>query len=486
MSKLVVLVHPVHEPWDKIFLRLPESLLAIAALPHREGYEVRILDQRVEPDWRSRLRQYVGQRPVCVGITSLSGPCLNHALEAAAVVKRTDRHVPVVFGGVQTTLLPEQTLRHEHIDVVVRGEGDYTFYHLLRALEAGRPLDGIRGIGFQRDGRMVFTEPAEPITDLDALPYSPYELVDMERYSAIDLGHGKSATLPTSRGCPFRCTFCASHTLGHETWRGLSPARIVAKIRLLRERYGIDTLYFLDDCFSTNLPHFRQVLEALAGLSPPVYWGTAGIRADLLCRLDDRDLALLWQSGCRSLDIGIESGSQRILDLVHKGETKEQMRRANAILSQRPINLKYTFIMGYPTETDEELDESLDFSLELARANPYCYSMFMICMPIVGTPLMELARQHGFVPPERIEDWATMDFRAWLYHHPSWIARRKRRRIEAIMTASLFANQNAKPKLMTPLARAAFTLYHPLARLRFRYKFFAFPLEVQLAKLLFM
>ena len=484
MNKLLVLVHPIHKPWDKIFVRLPESLLAIAALPHREGYDVRIVDQRVDPRWRKRLGELVGERPICVGITSLTGPCLQSALEAAAIVKAADQSVPVVFGGVQPTLLPEQTVRHPHVDVVVRGEGDYRFFEVVKCLEENRSLAAVRGIAYRQDGRPVLTEKAEMIADLDALPDSPYELVEMDNYSAIDLGRGKSATLPTSRGCPFKCSFCASHALSNRTWRGLSTERIVEKIELFQDRYDIHTFYFLDDCFSVGLSHFREVLAGLTRLDQKICWGTAGIRADLLCQFDDEDLSLLWESGCRSLDIGIESGSERMLNLVGKNETKEQMRTANAILARRPINLKYTFLMGYPTETEAELDESLDFSRELAEANPHCYSMFMIFMPILGTPSFATSLEHGFVCPEKIEDWVDMDFRKWLYHHPNWLSNRRRRHLEAIMTASLFCSKNAKPKLMTTLSKAAFALYHPIAKLRFRYKFFSMPLEIQLARML--
>ncbi|MFA5140328.1 MAG: radical SAM protein [Elusimicrobiota bacterium] len=486
MSKSIVLVQPMHGSWDKIFLRLPESMLAVAALPHKEGYDVKILDQRVVRDWKGRLRELLKERPICCGLTSLTGPSLKYALEAAALIKEIDESIPIVFGGVHMTLLPEQTMQHPHFDIGLIGEGDYRFLDVVKALEMGKPFDGIKGLYYRLKGELVFTGAPDAIHDLDALPDTPYELVDMGAYSAIELGPKRSVSFPTSRGCPFACSFCANKALTKSRWRGLSTAKIIAKIKMFQERYGYRAFYFLDDCTSYRIGHFRELITALAGLEKKILWSTAGIRADLLCQLTDQDLAALWESGCRTLEIGIESGNERVLEFIQKRETKETMRTANRMLAKYPITVKYTFIVGYPTETEAERNDSIDFSLKLGEENAHSYSLFFVYLPIMGTPMFDVALQHGFVKPRSIEEWTEMDYRSlWAFAHPNWIGHRERKRLETIMLASLFCNRNAKVKLTTPFSKLTFMLYHPVAKLRFKHKFFSFPLEAHLASKLF-
>lgn len=484
-NKLIVLVQPMHGNWDKLFTRLPESLLAIAALPDQKGYDVKIIDQRVDTQWKIKLTSLIKKKPICCGITSLTGPSLKYAIEVAKIVKEMNADIPVVFGGVHATLLPEQTIQYKHFDILVKGEADYRFYDLVMALENHQAFDEIKGLCYKKNGSIVFTGEPSLIFDMENLPPTPYKLIDINKYSAIDLGTGKSISFPTSRGCPFACKFCANEVLQKSKWRGLSVERIVEKIKFFQNNHGINTFYFLDDCSSYRLAHLRKLTEALLSISPPVYWSTAGIRADLLSKLNQEDIDLLWKSGCRALEIGIESGSERIIKFIRKSETKDQMRMANEKLSNYPINVKYSNIIGFPTETVEEMNQTIDFNLELQKTNPHCYSLFFIYTPIIGTSLYNLSIEHGFKEPEQLDEWTKMDYKNWMYKYESWIGKDKRKTLEAIMIVSLFSNKNAKVKLTSGFPRLLFSLYHPIAKLRMKKKYFKMHFEIMLANKIF-
>jgi len=487
MTKKVVLFQAKHGSWDKVFCRMPESLLSIAAVPHSKGYDVTIIDQRIHDDWKTRIRNLVKEKPLCVGVTALTGPCLKNIMEFCAIAKETDPTVPIILGGVHATLLPEQSLGHKNIDYVIKGEGDYAFCEFLEALEGKIPITEVKNLWHKKDEKVIANESAPLIMDLDSIPDLPYDLLDMDKYDAIDLGFGKSATLCTGRGCPFLCKFCANEVLQEATWRGLSPERLIQKIKILRDKYNMREFYFLDDCTSFEPKHFRKFLRALADLNPKIYWGTAGIRADLVGRLNDEDLDLLWESGCRSLDIGIETGSPRMMKFLQKAEPLDRMLDSNLKLARNkhPFNIKYTLIVGYPTETEEEMMQSLDFAKELTSVNPKSYSLFFVFLPIFGTAMFDLCVEHGFKSPERMEDWVNMDYATWTYHNDSWINDKKRKQLETIMISSLFFNENAKEKLTTGLSKVAYSVYHPIAKYRFENKFFGFPFETVLTNLLF-
>jgi hypothetical protein len=153
------------------------------------------------------------------------------------------------------------------------------------------------------------------------------------------------------------------------------------------------------------------------------------------------------------------------------------MLRANKIIATRPFKTKYTFIVGYPTETDEERNETVDFFLQLQKDNPYIFPMFFVFLPIAGTALYNEVVAAGFKEPTSIQEWVDMDSTSWFYKHDNWIPNSKRREVSMIMISSLFCSKSAKSKITTFFGKIAFTLYHPIAKMRFKHKFFKLPVE---------
>ena len=136
MKKKILLIQPRHGVWDGVFIRFPESVLSIAALPHSKGYDVKILDYRILHGWKRHLKTYLeSNKPICVGITGLTGPALQYVLDSVRIIKEKYSTMPIIFGGVHATLLPEQSLKVSGIDVIVKGEGDFTFFQLVKVFE---------------------------------------------------------------------------------------------------------------------------------------------------------------------------------------------------------------------------------------------------------------------------------------------------------------------------------------------------------------
>ena len=535
-NKKILLIQPRHGVWDGVFIRFPESVLSIAALPHAKGYDVTILDLRVTPRWEAVLQSYLADnKPICVGITSLTGPSLKDLLKSVEIIKEHDNSIPIVFGGVHATLLPEQSLHTvPGVDVVVTYEGDYSFFEVVKVFEKNNldevmksnALASVKGIYYRKSnvaefqhsqdslapiyewkGRamtlksfplvvdidlpvtvtgtkssdnnieIAFTGDSPLIMDLDELPDTPYELLDLSKYDAADLGNGVSASFQTSRGCPFACKFCGNEFLQKRTMRCISIPKLVAKIKMLQTKYGYNSFVFVDDLTLAGRKQFIEFCSALKEIRPKIAWTSTGIRANLISKLDEDDVQLLWDSGCRSLDIGIESGSARLLEHITKADTKENMLKANKIIATLPFKTKYTFIVGYPTETDEERNETVDFYLQLQKDNPHIFPMFFVFLPIAGTELYKDVVAAGFKEPTSIQEWVDMDSTSWFYKHDNWIPNSKRREVSMIMISSLFCSKSAKSKMTNFWAKIAFTLYHPIAKMRFKHKFFKLPIE---------
>ena len=497
----MILIQPYTGTWDEMSIRLPEGLLSVAAVPVSKGYDVRIIDQRITNTFEQDLDASVGPETKLIGVTAITGQQIKYALNVTRIVKEKYPNVALVWGGVHATLVPEQTAAHPLIDYCIVGDGDLVFCELYERLRDGKSISDLRGLVYKTNvgevksnvGQLEIKSvasgdsyavvrkngTADVIRDLDTLPELPYDLLPLNQYKVFFTEDGrKSANINTSRGCPFRCKFCSDPALNEGRWRGFSAERVLEKVDFLYKEHDVRMIYFQDDYFPGSKRRFIEVLEGLKKYKRDVEWATLGIRADTLVKLDDEHWDLMWESGCHSLEIGIESGNERIIKLVNKAETLDEMRLANKKLAKYDIKVKYTLIVGFPGETEDEIADTVNFAMELERDNPNCYTLIFPFMPIVGTPFFQDAVKMGFEEPKSLEEWGYMDFDMWTKRYRGWASPRLTRKLEAINFTSYFHNKNVGYKFGgSALLRICFKLYHPIARWRFENQIFTFFIE---------
>ncbi|TAL48076.1 B12-binding domain-containing radical SAM protein [archaeon] len=476
--KDIVLIQPKAGSWDMAGARCPLGLLFISAIPHSKGYNIKIIDQRTNPQWEADLKKSLENNPICVGITCMTGGQIHHALAAAKIVKESG-NTPIVWGGVHSTLLPEQTLENPYVDIVVMREGEITFMELLESLENGNPLDNIKGICYKKDGKTIRNPDREFIRNLDELPDLPYELINVDDYSSLNV-NGKSIDFSSSRGCPFRCSFCYNNYFNKGTWRSFSAEETVRRLKNLVNKYGIKTIYFQDDNFCADVKRLKAILKGILDEKLDIKWGTLGLRVDTAKRMDDEAWELMEKSGCMNVDIGAESGNERILTMIDKKITVEDMVEVNRKLVNFPFIVKYTFIMGFPTETKEERSDTAKLAIKLTKENKKAYTPFSIYAPYPGTPMFNFAVEHGFIPPKNLEEWGNFNIDNWYLNFKSWLSPKEVRELNSISFTSLFANNNIKYKINNKLTAFLFVLYHPIAKFRFENNHHFIPVESML------
>ena len=497
----MILIQPYTGTWDEMSIRLPEGLLSVAAVPVSKGYDVRIIDQRITNTFEQDLDASVGPETKLIGVTAITEQQIKYALNVTRIVKEKYPNVALVWGGVHATLVPDQTAAHPLIDYCIVGDGDLVFCELYERLRDGKSISDLRGLVYKTNvgevksnvGQLEIKSvasgdsyavvrkngTADVIRDLDTLPELPYDLLPLNQYKVFFTEDGrKSANINTSRGCPFRCKFCSDPALNEGRWRGFSAERVLEKVDFLYKEHDVRMIYFQDDYFPGSKRRFIEVLEGLKKYKRDVEWATLGIRADTLVKLDDEHWDLMWESGCHSLEIGIESGNERVIKLVNKAETLDEMRLANKKLAKYDIKVKYTLIVGFPGETEDEIADTVNFAMELERDNPNCYTLIFPFMPIVGTPFFQDAVKMGFKEPKSLEEWEYMDFDMWTKRYRGWASPRLTRKLEAINFTSYFHNKNVGYKFGgSALLRFCFKLYHPIARWRFENQIFTFFIE---------
>jgi anaerobic magnesium-protoporphyrin IX monomethyl ester cyclase len=475
----------------------PHALLSIAAPLHKAGYAVKIIDQRINPDWRADLLKLLKLEPLCVGISVMTGSPVFYALEMSRLIKENTRgKTTIIWGGPHPSVLPEQTLENRYIDIVCIGEGDITFLELADALSNKRPLDNISGIGFKQGSKIVIT-PERPLLNVEELLPIPWELIEVEKYihrdfylkntsRSLDIGQ-------TSRGCPYQCGFCSSAALRKRKWRAMSVEKSLERILDPVRRFNLDSIWIRDDEFYIDRERAYAICKGIIASGLKIKWYTSGTRVNVFNQATEEELSIMKQSGADTVKFGAESGSNRILKLMNKGITVEETIAANLKAKRAGITPAFALMIGFPTETFAEIDQTIDLRFRLKKDNPQAqFETMAIYTALPGTEMWTLAQQHGLKPPQHLEEWIDWIFDDYDFDgkRTPWFSAKDRIKLGNITYMSILSNAiiNAINSLgNTTLRNALNTLFKLMSKyysFMLKHKLYAFAPELLLANYL--
>ena len=379
----------------------PLGLAYIAASLEKNKYDVTICDAAVAGLSVDGISKKIKDESFdIVGITMLT-PTYVHVKNLAVAIKGRNKYIKLIVGGPHPTALPQDTLKEIlQIDYVIAGEGEYSMVNLIKALENNKPINSIDGITFREKEKIVTNSPAL-IDNLDDLPLPARHLLPMDQYhmTATRTNEEHSYTISVARGCPFKCTYCY-RTFGKK-FRHHSTDRITNEIEMLINKYGAKEINLEADTLTLNKKFIIDLCEAIIkkGLQKKIQW-TCESRVDTV---NKEMLELLKNAGCWQISYGVESGSQRLLDLVEKGEKLEQFEHVFRLTEKVGISIRAFFMLGIPTETREESLETINFAKKLDAR----WSQFTIVTPFPGTKLFDLAKKEGGIRSFNWEDYKT-------------------------------------------------------------------------------
>ncbi len=353
-------------------------------LENYENYK-NILQNIQHPLWQEIKKTVENFKPNIVGITALTGT-YKSAENIAWIIKEFDHEIKVIIGGVHPTLLPDEVIKNEWFDFVVRGEGEHTFLEIA----SGFKKENISGLTYRDANGLVVHNPDRPyIDDLDTIPFPARELYINEP-ERMDYGY-----IMTGRGCPFECTYCASKKIWNRKTRFRSEKNVIYELKQVRSRFNTISFYFIDDTFTINRKRAKRICQMIIDEGLDIEW-ICDTRVDTL---DEELLHLMKKAGCTRVKIGVESGSDRILKLIKKGITKNQIRSAVSLIKEAGIDFTIYLMIGFPTETDSEVQETIRFAREL---DPKYYSLSILA-PYPGTQIYDDVVQAGITLPK--EHW---------------------------------------------------------------------------------
>ena len=360
------------------FTAPPLGLAYIAAVLEEHGFSrIKILDCHAlnfsENDYRRYLKRF---QPDFVGIQTLTTNFFA-SLRAAEIAKQ--ENVPIVaLGGYHPTAMPDESLElsNGNVDVLFRGEAEYSVLKFFQMHEEGNNWETIKGISFKRKGRIIHNLNAPLIKDLDSLPLPARHLLPMDKYRIFGSAFPATSVI-TSRGCPYSCDVCSVSAFYEQKWRPRSPAKIAEEIRFLREVLDLKATAFVDDLFFISKKRVKILSRELSKIKD-IYWG-ATTRAD---SGDLESLNLMRRAGCRLVFIGVESGNQTILDNIHKETSMSQIEKYFDNTRKARMDSLASLSFGFPGETKQTIQNTINWVIN--RLDP-SLALFTLATPYPGT-----------------------------------------------------------------------------------------------------
>ena len=366
----VLLLRPAAE--KKSMARvLPLGLLAIGSVLKRAGHQVKILDLRISNSPDEELSSVMKSfNPQVVGIGVMTIECKYGFIDAAKV-KELNPDVTIIFGGPHCSHEPRFILNDPNVDLMVSGEGDLTITELIDALEQGRDIENIAGIAYKKNGSYIRTADRPVIRDLDKFDQE-YDLINLNK---------RFLPLVTSRGCPFKCTYC--HDIFDKSIQYRSPKAVVDEIEYLINKYGVREFHIVDDVFNVNMKRAKIVLDAIIQKNLNIHISFPnGLRADFF---DDELIDKMQRAGVYRMALGIESGSQRIQDMIQKDLDINIISGVVEKLTRARMSVHGFFMLGFPSETRKEMEATIDFACDLGLTT----ANFSLVIPNPGTDLRQ-------------------------------------------------------------------------------------------------
>ncbi len=375
----------------------PLGLLYIAGyLEKYAKHNITVIDSQVEKlDYSSLESRVRSIRPDIVGITAMTMTMID-VIKTVDIVKSLDSNIKVILGGPHVHLFPEETIDLKGVDYLVLGEGEVTFKELLDSVNDKSRLRDIPGLVFKDNGKIINTGVRPLIKNIDEVPFPARHMVSYKKYTSLLSKGNIVTTIFTSRGCPYKCTFCDRPHLG-KMFRARSPENVVQELEEC-VKMGIDNFLFYDDTFSVNKKRVIDICKEIIKRKLNIDW-------DIRTRVDNVNeemLRLMKKAGCNGIHYGIETGSEKILKVLDKGITIEQANRIFELTRKYRIPTLAYFMIGNPTETIDDINTTFKV-MKMLKPD---YVHLTILTPFPGTKIYFDGLKSGIIKKDYWREFA--------------------------------------------------------------------------------
>lgn len=395
-GKPIVLIN-VRDSTDS---RLPPlGCMYVSSSLKEAGYDVRVF-HFTEEQIEDYVEKTIKLDPLFVGLSVITGNKTRHSTEFSRKIKAKS-DILVVWGGIHPSLLPFQCIKEDYIDYVIVGEGEETTVDLAKAFEKKMPINEVGGLVYKDENKKPrFNKPRPLMEDLDKCKID-WDCMDITKCYEQQWESKRILSYVSSRGCAFDCAFCYNNIFNQRRWRAHSMQRVINDINYMKEQFNCDGIRFFDDFLFVNQ---KRALDIVEQIKLPWF---AEIRVN---SINDKVVQKLIETDAKELLFGMESGSERILNLMNKKQGPQDIIQCVRNLTKyKELRALGTFILGSPTETKKETFETVDLIVKLKEIHPNMRYAVGVYLPYPGSEMYTMALQMGFKPPVRTEDWDMLD-----------------------------------------------------------------------------
>ena len=326
---------------------------------------------------------------------------INRCFEVSELIKERIPQTKIILGGAHATIFADKVIRHPAIDYIALSEAEATVKELITCMERNSEPKDVLGLYFKDEKKEIHKNPRRPFTkNIDELPVPSYDIFEAsDYYPAVHIRGKRVHNLITSRGCPYKCTFCSATEVYGNKYRYQSIERTIREMKYLKDQMGIDSIQIYDDNFTTNKRRTKELCKAIINEKLNLQW-VCYTRADAID--DEEMLSLMKKAGCYMIIVGIENGNERILKLINKQLDLEAVKCNLELAKKQKINILSSFMIGLPSEEIEEIENTIGFSKSL----PLTYATYPIFTPYPGTPIYEDAQRHGKILTSNFDEFS--------------------------------------------------------------------------------
>ena len=375
----------------------PLGLLYLAAyLQKNSEHQVEILDCQVEELNYKQIKEKIKENaPDAIGLTTMTFTLID-VLNIVKIAKKINPEIKTILGGPHIDIYPEETINQPGVDYLVLGEGEKPLKGLLDNINSLNNLRQVKGVVFKDNNKIVNTGRAELNQDLDSLPFPARRLTPYQKYSSVLSKVSPVTTMFTSRGCPYKCLFCDRPHLG-KFFRARSAKNVVDEMEEC-QKMGIKEILIYDDTFTVKRQRVIDICLEIQKRNLKIDW-------DVRARVDTVDkelLEIMKDSGCQRIHYGVEAGTQKILNVLRKGITLEQVEKAFKLSRKIGLETLAYFMIGSPTETKEDILETIKFAKKI---NPD-FTHITITTPFPATDLYRMGLEQKIWPNDHWQKFA--------------------------------------------------------------------------------
>ena len=417
---------------------------------------------------------------ICLGIGFGTGPQITHAINLSNMVKKQFPNFPIIWAGWHPSLLPDQTMEHPAVDIIVRGQGEITMFEVVQRLSQGENLKDLEGICYKSNGKTI-TNPDRKMVDLNSLPNMPYHLINLKKYPGPS---GRKSALNdvfvnfrSSQGCPWRCAYCADPAVFNRRWKALTAERTVDEIEHLVNEYGVTYINFVDDTFIVDPRRTKAFCLEMINRKIKVKW-SANARTGMIARLDQEVLELLNEAGCDLIHPGVEAPTQKMLDYILKDEKAENTLIAAEKMAKAGIAGLYAFMLSFPDDPPDMVESTFRLVRELKELDNNNIMPVNFYVPYPGNVLYERSLKKGFKPPTSLAEWADFGTRRGLA--TPWITKSYREKVmmlDKYILPAAYPSRIMKDRMRNTRLGWLYKILHKISLYRVKNDKFIWPID---------